>query len=73
MLVYHGSDRIIESPLYNGSKRTNDYGYGFYTTESIELAKEWACGDNKDGFANIYELDMEDSMFLDLIHLNIAY
>ena len=53
MLVYHGSDHIIENPLYNGSKRTNDYGYGFYTTESIELTKEWACGDNKDGFANI--------------------
>lgn len=59
MLVYHGSDHIIESPVYNGSKRTNDYGYGFYTTESIELAKEWACGDHKDGFVNIYELDME--------------
>lgn len=40
MLVYHGSDHIIEKPVYHGSKRTNDYGYGFYTTESIELAKE---------------------------------
>ena len=43
MLVYHGPDHIIEKPAYNGSKRTNDYGYGFYTTESIELAKEWVC------------------------------
>lgn len=67
MLVYHGSDHIIENPLYNGSKRTNDYGYGFYTTESIELAKEWACGDNKDGFANIYELDMAG---LNILRLN---
>ena len=46
MIVYHGSDHIIEVPIYNGSKRTNDYGYGFYTTESLELAKEWACSDN---------------------------
>ena len=59
MIVYHGSDHIIEVPVYNGSKRTNDYGYGFYTTESIELAKEWACGDHRDGFANSYELDMD--------------
>lgn len=59
MLVYHGSDHIIEKPVFNGSKRTNDYGYGFYTTENIELAKEWACCDNRDGFANIYELNLE--------------
>ena len=58
MLIYHGSDHIIEKPVYNGSKKTNDYGYGFYTTESIELAKEWACGNNTDGIANIYEFDM---------------
>ena len=58
MLIYHGSDHIIENPVYNGSKKTNDYGYGFYTTESIELAKEWACGNNTDGIANIYEFDM---------------
>ena len=66
MLVYHGSDHIIETPKYNGSRRTNDYGYGFYTTESIDLAKEWACGDGYDGFANIYELDAEGLKILDL-------
>ena len=59
MIVYHGSDHLIPFPRYNGSKRTNDYGYGFYTTENIELAKEWACSENRDGFANRYELDME--------------
>lgn len=59
MLVYHGSDHIIEVPVFNGSKRTNDYGYGFYTTENIELAKEWACSDNRDGFANCYEVSLD--------------
>ena len=67
MLVYHGSDHIIEKPVYNGSKRTNDYGYGFYTTESIELAKEWACSDQRNGFANIYEFNPEG---LSVLHLN---
>ena len=67
MLVYHGSDHIIEKPIYNGSKRTNDYGYGFYTTESIELAKEWACSDQRNGFANIYEFNPEG---LRLLRLN---
>ena len=67
MIVYHGSDHIIEKPVFNGSKRTNDYGYGFYTTENIELAKEWACADNKDGFANVYEADLSS---LDILNLN---
>ena len=66
MIVYHGSDHIIETPLYNGSKRTNDYGYGFYTTETKELAMEWACSDNRDGFANIYELNTDGLHILNL-------
>lgn len=67
MIVYHGSDHIVEKPVYNGSKRTNDYGYGFYTTQDIELAREWACGENRDGFVNVYELD--DSK-LSILRLN---
>ena len=66
MIVYHGSDHIVKTPLYNGSKRTNDYGYGFYTTESKELAMEWACSDNRDGFANIYELNIDGLHILNL-------
>ena len=66
MIVYHGSDHIIEVPVYNGSKRTNDYGYGFYTTESLELAREWACSDHKDGFANSYEVDLDGLHILNL-------
>ena len=44
MLVYHGSEGIIRTPAYKEGNRTKDFGYGFYTTEQIELAKEWACG-----------------------------
>ena len=66
MILYHGSDHIIEVPAFNGSKRTNDYGYGFYTTESEDLAKEWACSENQDGFANCYEADLDGLSILDL-------
>ena len=66
MLVYHGSDHIIEKPVFNGSKRTNDYGYGFYTTANENLAKEWACSDNQDGFANCYEADFNGLSVLNL-------
>ncbi len=66
MIVYHGSDHIIEMPIYNGSRKTNDYGYGFYTTENPELAKEWACAKNVDGFSNSYEADLTGLSILNL-------
>ncbi len=66
MIVYHGSDHIIEVSTFHGSKRTNDYGYGFYTTESLELAKEWACSNNQDGFANKYDVDFDGLSILNL-------
>ena len=65
-ILYHGSKEIIEKPTLRGGKETNDYGYGFYCTESIELANEWACPDNNDGYANKYELDMTGLNALDL-------
>ena len=68
MIVYHGSDHIIEAPVFRGSKRSNDYGLGFYLTEHEELAKEWACSDGNGGYANRYELDTEGLSVLNLNH-----
>lgn len=64
--LYHGSDHIIEKPIYGFGKPYNDYGLGFYCTESLDLAKEWSVGENTDGYANIYELETEGLNFLDL-------
>ena len=66
MIVFHGSEHIVEKPVFHGGKKNNDYGYGFYTTESLELAKEWACAKNTDGYANRYELDMARLSVLNL-------
>jgi len=66
MIVYHGSDHIVGRPVFHGGKRYNDYGHGFYMTENLELAKEWACANNTDGFANSYELAMEGLAILNL-------
>ncbi len=66
LTLYHGSKIIIDKPTLLGGKETNDYGYGFYCTKEIELANEWACPDNNDGYANEYILDMEGLNVLDL-------
>lgn len=66
IILYHGSSSIIEHPLYGVGKPYNDYGRGFYCTEHVELAKEWACGEATDGFANCYELDFTNLKVLNL-------
>lgn len=43
-ILYHGSEYLIENPQFGKGSLHNDYGRGFYCTENIELAKEWACG-----------------------------
>ena len=59
--LYHGSPSVVEKPALGSGKPQNDYGPGFYTTRSIELAKEWACPKpGEDGFANEYILDDAD-------------
>ncbi len=65
--IYHGSDHIINKPEFGKGKSWNDYGRGFYCTESIELAKEWACSEEgKDGYANAYTIDTEGLKVLNL-------
>ena len=66
LIIYHGSENIIEVPKYGKGKPYNDYGLGFYCTEYVELAKEWACDDKHGGFANKYILDTTGLKVLDL-------
>lgn len=67
MIIYHGSPQIVKHPGLGKGKPYNDYGQGFYCTESLDLAKEWACPTQKDGFANKYTLNTKG---LSLLHLS---
>lgn len=66
MVLFHGSDNIIERPKYRGGKPYNDYGYGFYCTEFFDLAGEWAVSEEHDGFINSYEFDSAGLSVLNL-------
>jgi len=67
--LFHGSQSIIEKPLIGISNPYNDYGPGFYCTMEEELAKEWACSETVDGYANCYSLDESG---LRIMHLDGA-
>jgi hypothetical protein len=67
MKIYHGSPMEIPKPLLSKGKPNNDYGRGFYCTEDIEMAREWACkGKEPSGFANAYELFVDELSILNL-------
>lgn len=64
--LYHGSCSVIEKPVFGFGKPYNDYGLGFYCTDSLEIAKEWGVSRDRDGFANCYGLDCDGLRILDL-------
>ena len=67
IMLYHGSNHLVEQPRYGVGNEYNDYGRGFYCTESIDLAKEWACAEpGIGGYANAYLMDMEGLHVLNL-------
>ena len=67
IILYHGSEKIIENPIFGAGKKNNDFGLGFYCTESNDLAKEWAVSSLNNGFSNKYTLDTE---YLKVLNLN---
>ncbi len=64
--LYHGSEFIVKNPQYGMGQIHNDYGQGFYCTQNIELAKEWACTKEHGGYANVYSLNTNGLTVLNL-------
>jgi len=64
--LYHGSAVVVRKPTYGIGRPYNDYGLGFYCTQSLDLAKEWSVDEGRDGFANTYSLDLSG---LTVLHL----
>ena len=62
MRLYHGSPNKVIVPQYGLGEEKHDYGKGFYLTENVELAKEWAVcrPDETNGWVHQYELDTTD-------------
>ena len=67
-VLFHGSDHIVEKPWPGGGKVHNDYGQGFYCSENLELAKEWACTEKPTAFVSHYAF--EPSIPLKIINLD---
>ena len=68
IVLYHGSPDKVIVPQYGFGEEKHDYGRGFYLTEDIELAKEWAVcrPDETNGWVHKYELDTTELKIWDL-------
>lgn len=67
LILFHGTSEKIVVPTYGKGEKKHDYGQGFYLTESIALAKEWAvCRPNEEnGWVHKYQLDIAELKILD--------
>lgn len=73
LILFHGSPNEIVTPTFGLGNEKHDYGMGFYLTESIELAKEWAVcrPDETNGWVHKFEFDTEGLRILDFQQINV--
>ena len=65
--LYHGTSEKNFEPRFGSGREYHDYGNGFYTTEDIEAANEWACqGRHGSAFVYVYELNANGLNLLSL-------
>jgi len=64
MIVYHGSNMVVDQPQILQSERMLDFGTGFYTTSNKVQAIRWAervadRREPKDQILSIYEFNLD--------------
>lgn len=69
MILYHGTNLIVEKPHPVEQNRYLDFGFGFYTTSNLEQARNFALKvvKRKGGkpIVNIYEFDEKKAEAVD--------
>lgn len=73
IILFHGTPDKIVVPIFGKGDDKHDYGRGFYLTESVDLAKEWAvCRPNDiNGWVHKYELETDELKILDFQEINV--
>lgn len=77
MILYHGSNVVVDHPVLLASRRMLDFGPGFYTTSDLVQAQKWADitarrKQEGTGIVSVYELDDKLLNNLSIIHFPVA-
>ena len=54
MIIFHGSNTVVQSPRIIVNGHYKDFGYGFYCTEIEKQAKRWALTKRNNHVINRY-------------------
>lgn len=65
MILFYGSNGLIDKPIYGYGSPSNDYGRGFYLTPDKNMSILWASKFN-DGYSITYDLDVTDLNVLNI-------
>lgn len=71
MILYHGSNEIVEYPEVRKAKFNKYFYFGFYCTKYLEQAGRWATRYGKSGYINKYDIvegPMADDTIYNYIH-----
>lgn len=80
MILYHGSNVIVEKPMIVKTEYGRDFGFGFYTTDIKEQAVRWAIrkarlfqknGQSYTPYVSIYEFDEDNYRKLHCKHFDL--
>ena len=65
--LYHGSPNKEITPTFGYGEDKHDFGRGFYLTNDISLAKEWAVcsSSHSNGWLHVYQLDIDELRVMD--------
>ncbi len=78
MILYHGSDLIVDKPEILKSNRLLDFGTGFYMTSNKEQASRWAAkvsarNNTFKKILSVYQFDLENAKIeLKILEFNSA-
>lgn len=62
MIIFHGSNTIVQNPQIIVNGHYKDFGYGFYCTEIEKQAKRWALTKRKKHIVNKYVYKPDKSL-----------
>ncbi len=57
--IYHGSEHIVRKPSFGLGNAYNDFGLGFYCSESARNAASWAVRHDSNGFVSAYNINTD--------------
>jgi hypothetical protein len=62
IILYHGSQEIVEYPEIRLTKYNKDFSFGFYCTNNYNQAYRWASRKDKPGIINKYSYIINPSL-----------